>query len=294
VPQSNHQTISERIKNSFHLLTPTEKQLANSILENFPSSCLGSITVVASVAGVSPPTVVRMARKLGFSGFPDFQANLHNEIEERINNPLEKFTRWSKKSSDTHILNLFADAAVKNLNNSLEQIDFRQFDQIAKILSDERYGLFLVGGRITSSLAGYMFSHIKMIRKHVNYLDPNPSVWSAYLLDMAEGDVLVVFDVRRYEQNMITFCKIAKARGIRVVLFTDQWGSPAAKYAIHSFNLRIEAPSAWDSSIVTLFIIESLISAMQKENMESTQSRIEELENLFDKTKLFKKNPNIK
>ena len=235
-----------------------------------------------------------MVKKLGFTGFPDFQLRLHEEIKQQINNPLEKITRWSKQSSDAHILNQFAEATLDNLESSLNQVDFNQFDQIVTILADENHSLFLVGGRITNSLADYMYSHMKMIRKNVSYLDPNPSVWSSYLLDMNKGDILVVFDVRRYERNCITFCKIAQERGMRVVLFTDQWGSPAAKYSEFVFNLRIEVPSAWDSSIVTLFIIESLISAIQKENGESIQSRIEELEGLFDKTKLFKKNPELK
>lgn len=292
--KTNSDTIPERIKASFNSLTPTERQLANSMLENFPSSCLGSITAVASVAGVSPPSVVRMVKKLGFTGFPDFQSNLHNEIEERINNPLVKLTRLSKKHSGEHSLNLFADSVLENLNNTLDQIDYLQFDKIVEALTNERFQLFIVGGRITSSLADYMFSHIQMIRRNVTFLNPNPSVWSSYLLDMSENDVLVVFDIRRYEQNLITLSKIARSKGVRILLFTDHWGSPAAKYAENVFNLRTQVPSAWDSSIVTLFIIESLISAMQKENIHATQNRIEELEDLFDKTKLFKKKTKLK
>jgi len=61
----------------------------------------------------------------------------------------------------------------------------------------------------------------------------------------------------------------------------------------HVFNLRIEAPSAWDSSVVTLFVIESLISAIQKKTWSSTKDRVKDLEDLFDKTNLFKKNPKI-
>jgi len=288
------QTLAERIRTSFDTLTPTERKLANSMLENYPVSCLSSITAVAASADVSTPSVVRMVKKLGFAGFPDFQSTLHNELEEQISNPIAKFNRWSKNAADTHILNRFADVMVKNLDQSLKQIDPNHFDEVVKILSSDLKTLHIVGGRITSSLADYFFNHMQMIRKGVFRLGANPSRWPHYLLNMGEGDLLVVFDVRRYEENLLTFCKIAKARGIRVILFTDQWGSPVAKYAEHTFNLRIEAPSAWDSSVVTLFVLEALISAVQTETWEDTQDRMKDLENLFDETKLFKKTPKVR
>ena len=287
-------TIAEKNQSAFDGLTPTERKLSNHMLNNYPSSCLGSITAVAAAAAVSTPTVVRMTKKIGFAGFPDFQLTLHNEIEEQINNPIAKFSRWSQQSSDTHVLNLFADAIVENLNQSLDQIDPHNFDAVVDLLSKEKQRMYLVGGRISSSLADYFYAHLQMIRRNVTYLDPNPARWSSHLLDMTPGNVLVAFDVRRYEQNLITFCKAANARGVTIVLFTDQWGSPAAKYAKHVFNLRIEAPSAWDSSVATLFVIESLLSALQKKTWTTTKNRVEDLEKLFDETKLFKKNPNIK
>lgn len=283
------QTLAERIRTSFDDLTPTERKLANSMLQNYPVSCLSSITGVAAAAEVSTPTVVRMVKKLGFAGFPDFQNTLHSELEEQITNPIAKFNRWSENASDTHILNRFTETVIKNLDQSLKQIDPNHFDEVVKTLSSEEHTLHIVGGRITSSLADYFFNHMQMIRKGVFRLGANPSRWPHYLLNMGEGDLLVAFDVRRYEENLLTFCKIAKSRGVRVILLTDQWGSPAAKYSEHVFNLRIEAPSAWDSSVVPLFILEAIISAVQTEMWDETKDRMKDLEALFDETKLFKK-----
>ena len=106
---------------------------------------------------------------------------------------------------------------------------------------------------------------------------------------MKEGDVLVAFDVRRYEQELLRLVEMARARGAVIVLFTDQWGSPAAKQATHSFHARIEAPSAWDSSVVTLFIVEAIVAAVQDANWEETRARMKSLEELFDQTRMFRK-----
>ncbi|MGO8396414.1 MurR/RpiR family transcriptional regulator, partial [Rhizobium ruizarguesonis] len=86
------------------VLTRAEKQLAESLLDNYPVSCLGSITTIAENAGVSTPTVVRMVQKLGLKGYPDFQAHLHLEVGATISNPIAKHDRWAQNAPGTHIL----------------------------------------------------------------------------------------------------------------------------------------------------------------------------------------------
>jgi DNA-binding MurR/RpiR family transcriptional regulator len=53
--------------------------------------------------------------------------------------------------------------------------------------------------------------------------------------------------------------------------------------------VQIEAPSAWDSSVVTLFIVEALIEAVQNSTWDETSARMKTLEGLFEQTKLFRK-----
>ncbi|WP_426416215.1 MurR/RpiR family transcriptional regulator [Aestuariirhabdus sp. LZHN29] len=282
-------TVAERIRDQFETLTRTERQLGNSMLENYPVSSLGSITAVAATAGVSTPTVVRMVKKLGFSGFPDFQASLHAELEETISSPITKFNRWSDSAPDEHILNRFADAAMNNLHQSLKHVDPVTFDTVAELLSETERAMHVVGGRITHSMADYFFTHMQVMRKRVTRVASNSNTWPHYLLNMEEGDVLVAFDIRRYEHNILHFAKMARERGVKLVLFTDQWGSPAGQYAEHVFNLRIEAPSAWDSSVVILFVMEALIAGVQSRIWDESKERMGELETLFDETRLFKK-----
>ena len=59
-------TVSDMITAGYESMTRAEKQLANSLLDNYPVSGLGSITTVAEAAGVSTPTVVRMVGNVLF------------------------------------------------------------------------------------------------------------------------------------------------------------------------------------------------------------------------------------
>ena len=282
-------TVAERIRSRFESLTRAERQLAAAMLDNYPVSGLGSITTVAEASGVSTPTVARMARKLGFGGYPELQATLRAELEATISNPIAKYDRWAENAPNTHILNRFADAVMGNMRQTLRQIDPEDFNAVARLLGDRRRGIYIVGGRITRSLADYFFTHMQVIRDGLTLIGSNSSTWPHYVLNMRAGDVLVAFDIRRYEHDILRLVKMAASKDVTLVLFTDQWGSPAAKQATHSFHSRIEAPSAWDSNVVTLFILEALIAAVQTANWNATKDRMGTLEDLFDQTRMFKK-----
>jgi len=282
-------TVSDVINAHYEALTRAEKQLAASLLDNYPVSGLGSITTVAENAGVSTPTVARMVQKLGFRGFPDFQAHLHHELEATLSNPIAKHDRWAANAPGTHILNRFADAIMGNLRHTLSQVEIEDFDGAAALIADRKRNVYVVGGRITKALADYLFTHLQVIRPNVTQLASNPSAWPHYVLNMKAGDVIVIFDIRRYEQEMETFARIARDRGVEIVLFTDQWASPIAKLAARVFRIHIEAPSAWDSSVVTLFVVEALIEAVQSANWTETRERMKSLEELFEASRLFRK-----
>ncbi len=285
----NDLTVAQRIQDGFDRLTRAERQLANIMLENYPVSGMGSITALAESAEVSTPTVARMARKLDFGGFPELQAQLRAELKATISDPLTKHDKWAADAPDTHILNRFADNVIDNLRNTLKHLNAAEFDEIVEMLSNTDHSVAVVGGRLSHNLASYFFTHMQMMRNGVTLIEPNASSWPHYMLSMKEGDTLVAFDVRRYEQDLLRFAEMAKERGVRIILFTDQWGSPVGKFAEHQIHSRIEVPSAWDSSVVTMFILEAIISAVQNQSWESSKARMEELEDLFGKTRLFRK-----
>jgi DNA-binding MurR/RpiR family transcriptional regulator len=289
IPDASPETIADAIGKAFASLTRAERQLANTIVENYPVSGLGSITQVAEKAGVSSPTIVRMVKKLGFKGFPEFQAGLRRELEARISGPITKHDNWVQKAPDSHILNRFTDAVIENIRHSLGQIETESFDASCKLLSDTDHPLFIVGGRITRALADYLFLHMQVIRRNVTHIQPISNSWPHYFLDIEKGDVLVIFDIRRYENSTLKLAEIAHEKGAQIILFTDQWRSPIEKFASYCFSARIIVPSAWDSTVELLLLVETFIAAVQELTWPETRARMEELEDMFDRTRFFRK-----
>ena len=282
-------TISDRIQNQLDDLTRAERQLAHSILENYPVSGLGPLSALAKDAKVSVPTVSRMVQKLGFSGYPEFQTELREELKAKAKNPIAKHDTWAERAPSEHLLNRLTDAVMDNIRHTLGQIDPKDFDAACEICADASHHLYIVGGRVTHTLAEYLFLHMQVIRPRIIHIQSTSNAWPHHLLDVAAGDVFIIFDMRRYENNTLKLAEMAHAKGARLVLFTDQWRSPIHHLADFSFSSRIVVPSAWDSAVTPLLLLETMIATVQNLTWGNTKDRMKALEDMFDNTKLFRK-----
>jgi len=282
-------TVRELIRDHYPTLTQSERKFANSLLEKYPAAGLASITIVAANAEVSTPTIARMVQKLGFKGYPQFHQALLKELEAKVSGPTQRRENWASEAPEGHMLNRFSQAVTDNLSQTFSNVDSGQFDAAVRQLAKTEGRLYVVGGRITRALADYAFTHFQAIRQRVTHMTSSSATWPHYVLDMEEGDTLLLFDVRRYETNLQRLAELAAERGVKVVLITDQWASPIAAVAAHTFNCWVEIPSAWDSNISTMMLLEAMIAATQEESWDKTKERYDRLDELFDTTRLFRK-----
>lgn len=282
-------SVKDRLHDHLCALTPAERQVSGVLLRDYPVGGLQSITRLAGAAGVSTPTVIRLARKLGFDGFPELQAAMRDEASEQFKTPIRKREGWGDTEPGSAAFTAFAEAVFDNLGRTIDRLEPGQLESIAQVLADRQRPLYLSGGRITRSNADYFFNHLQIIRPAVTLLGASPNVWPQYILDMDQTSVLVLFDIRRYERDLERLAGLAKDRGAEIVLFTDQWGSPISGLADHVLNALIEVPSSWDSTLAINLMIEALIAEVQTRVSDSATERIEALEDMFRSTRIFRK-----
>jgi len=77
-------TVSERLLVHRDRLTPSERQLINVLLDDYPIAGLGTITELAAKASVSTTTITRLLQKTGFDGYAAFQLALRDELKAVI------------------------------------------------------------------------------------------------------------------------------------------------------------------------------------------------------------------
>lgn len=287
VDRAGGTVIEERMRAALPDLTRAERQLATHILSHFPVSALGSITALAKAAEVSTPTVVRLVQKLGYKGYPDYQQALRAEVETMLVSPLGRQDRWTEGVPDSHILNRYADAVVGNLSATLGQIDHAEFDAAAALIADPARHVWCIGGRLTHVAADYAATLLVGARPGVSLISGTVLNWQTALLDMAPGDVLLAFDIRRYEATVVQVCEMAAEQGAEVVLVTDRWRSPAADSARHVMAAHVQTPLASDSIVSLLVLVETLIASVQGRIWDVSEARMKRMEELYARARFF-------
>ncbi|WP_094707099.1 MurR/RpiR family transcriptional regulator [Hahella sp. CCB-MM4] len=274
-------SIAELIHRKLETLTPSEKKAARLLLTNYPVVGLDSLARFAERAEVSHPTILRFISKLGFSGYPQFQDELRNELDARLKSPLAKRHPDIQKVRDkTDFQNIYIDAICNNIRQSMASISQNEFEGVLALLEDVNQQVYLIGGRFTDAIAKQTYMHLRALRPRVRHINGLPVSWSEYLLDMDKNCVVVVFDIRRYQEEVVVFAEEAAKRGASVILVTDQWLSPIARVAQHVLVAHVEAPSNWDSLTSISAMMETFVAALSNRKWDQLTDRIGDLEHI--------------
>ncbi|MEQ1944854.1 MurR/RpiR family transcriptional regulator [Mesorhizobium sp. VNQ89] len=272
------QSVSELISDRSGSMSASERRAAQTLIASYPLAGLKTVAEFSQAAGVSSPTILRFVARLGFQNYPEFQAALQDELAAQLQSPASRAGR--KQPVRQGSLPVTAEATVANIGETFRHLSARQISDIVELLAQPKAGIFLVGGRFTDPIAGYMAAHLSIIRPHVLHLPGQEGNWRDRLIDMGKRDVLLIFDIRRYQDNLLAFAEKAHRRGVHIILFTDQWLSPIARFARHVVAGRTEVPSAWDSSAALFVVAETFIGELTARTADESQRRIGEMEDL--------------
>ncbi|MDX8499091.1 MurR/RpiR family transcriptional regulator [Mesorhizobium sp. VK4C] len=264
-------------------LTPSEERIVQVLLTDYPTAGLGTATSLAKRAGVSDPTVVRLAIKLGFEGFPDFQQRLLADIEARLHSPL--LMMGAKRpdlgtDGEQGAAIAYMHSVAGSLDKALTTNPLATYERAARLVMDSKGKVVLLGGRYSRHVAGMLASYLSQFRANVAYIETLSAQQLDLLVDLGKRDVLIVFDYRRYQRDVVAFAEQAAARHVRILLFTDPWVSPISDFAEVTLSCPIEVSSPYDTMAPAVAQIEALVAQIFAATGERTRRRVEELEQI--------------
>jgi DNA-binding MurR/RpiR family transcriptional regulator len=268
-------TVREMIRREMAQLTASERKIGNAVLADYPFGALQTIQELAERTGVSAPSITRFVSKIGFAGYQEFQRQLITELRESRRSPLD-LKATERLGNRNAFLAEYARRASERVSEMAESVPQEQFDRILALVADPGRSVLLLGGRISDALAAFLALHLQQIRPKVHHLPPNPEHWPDLLLQMRKQDVLILFDFRRYQPDLARLAAIvAERRRPSIVLITDKWMSPVARYSDHVVALPIDVETAWDTVICAITFIEALIVKVSEADWPTTKKRLE-------------------
>lgn len=271
-------SVAELITERNDQMTAGERRAAQTLIANYPLIGLKTVADFSQQAGVSSPTILRFVARLGFQNYPEFQHALQEELAAQLQSPSSR--AGQSASSNTVGGPQAVEATLENIRETFRHLSRRQMKELVALLANGRARLYLVGGRFTDPIARYMAAHLTIVRPNVFHLSGQESNWQDRLIDMARRDVLLIFDIRRYQESLARFAEKAHQRGVQIVLITDQWLSPIAHFTKHVIAARTAVPSAWDSSAALFVVAETLIGEITRHSSADSARRIDEIDRL--------------
>jgi DNA-binding MurR/RpiR family transcriptional regulator len=272
---SEQVSLKQSISDLMPRLTASERKVASVVLADYPYGGLVTIQELARRTRVSAPSITRFIAKIGCGGYQDFQRQLIGELKQRELSPIElKLTEAPTKGA--HFLTDYTYRLVRQMKYMAENIPPQQFDEVCALIADPSRNVFLLGGRVTDTLAQLLSVHLKQIRDRIYHLPSDPELLPDHVLRMRKQDVVILFDVRRYQPSLAELARlISEERQSTIVAITDKWLSPIAGYSTHIFALPIELETAWDTQICMVALVEAIIVRVSEGDWSATRRRIE-------------------
>ncbi len=270
--------VAELISDRIGGMPAGERRAAQTLVASYPVIGLKTVAEFSQAAGVSSPTILRFVSRLGFQNYAEFQSALQDELAAQLQSPalragLPRITPHGDVPATV-------EATLDNIRETFRHVSERQIADIVALLAQPKADVFLIGGRFTDPVARYMAAHLTIIRPNVLHLTGQESNWRDRLIDMGKRDVLMIFDIRRYQESLLRFAEKAHSRGVQIVLFSDQWLSPIARFARHVVACRTAVPSPWDSSASLFVVAETLIGELTRRLAADSARRIGDMEAL--------------
>ena len=272
-------SLQDRVRRELGEFTDAERRVAHALLGEYPMAGLETVARFARRAQTSGPTILRFIGRLGFASYPEFQDVLRSEIQARLQGPLSRYEVRQEPGGQSAAYERVAQSMRQNIE--IAERDLRHdLPRIVARLSDPERNILCIGGRFSWMIASYLHHYLRELRQGVRLVRDSNAAWADYLLDVRQGDLVVVFDFRRYQRDVLEFAMGAAAQKAEIVLVTDIWYSPIAAFADIVVPCPVGIPSAFDSGVTGLAVVEIITAGVVDALGARSRDRIATLESL--------------
>jgi DNA-binding MurR/RpiR family transcriptional regulator len=215
--------LTEVIQDQAERLTPSEQRLVTTVLAQPRQAALATVTDLARGAGVHEATVSRLARKLGFDGYPAFRSALQDEFlpTEETATRLQKTLQVTAGGGGVlSSLVVEESAALANLPTHVTEA---QISVAASMMISARR-VYIFGRGNAEVLAVMMGKRFRRFGSDVHLLTGDARSLAEDVLGMSDSDVLLVYALRRPPRPYAALVDHARSRGAAVIAICDTLG----------------------------------------------------------------------
>ena len=261
-------------------LPPKQRLVCRFIMENYQRIPFLTVEELAEAAGASPATVVRVVDGMGFEKYQDLKDKVTQSLIEMQPATRTEFEdAWTDDRSGEDMLFRVAQVNIENIKGLLNADLARNFKRSVDILMAAKR-IRILALRSSRSAALYLGLLLREFMPNVSIV---PSLGSDEMIeeifDFTPEDAVFAFSygARFYARRTIDAVKFIKARGIPVILVTDELKNPAVPYA--DCVLHVPHTRHHFSLAAVITVLDSVVAEIGRRNPDQAKKKLRRLWN---------------
>lgn len=208
------------------------RQVAIFLWQHPGDVALGTISSVATQAGVQPSTLVRFAKTFGFAGFSDFQEIFKEHVkgswpEGRERNGRSR-GRPTGTNPNTHFVNGLVAASQASLGRIEAGFDLGAFERIVAIMAAADL-IYVIGSKRAFPVTAYVSLALSQQGVRNVLIDNVGSTAFDQIGCLGERDAVLAVSFSPYNSITPELVAAARERSASIVSITDSTFSPLVK-----------------------------------------------------------------
>lgn len=217
------------IREALHSLTPMEERIARYILDHPNEVIQLSIQKLASTAGVSEATIIRLSQSLKYKGFKEFKLAIAGDLAGNTSAQEEQYQQFPVGSSTSALIESISYNNMKSIRDTLSVLSEEALEQAIEALGSARkIALF---GVESSSVVADDFRQ-KALRLGL-WCEPGYSGDSQAIIaaNLSEQDVVLAVSYSGETESVLRAMQLAHRQGAKLIALTQFASSPIAEEA---------------------------------------------------------------
>lgn len=250
----------------------TQRRIAVHLLRNPVRAAAVGIEDLAQVIGVSPATLSRFTRTLGYAGFADLRAAIAGTMQAMLQ-PVEKLRdSFSRAGADGELLAECLESAMSSARQAADGLSPGILGRARDLMAGART-VFVMGFGLSSHVAGLLTLGLQPFLPNVTNVVEfgGTEVAAGRLMGIGPEDVLIAISFPRYARDAVHLASYARDRDARLVAITDSIASPLMPLADVALLAPGDHPVLSTPVTAAVLIAEALVSAIMIANPDSVE-----------------------
>ena len=268
-------SLLDLIDEAMPTLSKGQKRIARYISEHYAQAAYMTAAALGAEVGVSESTVVRFSGELGYSGYPELQAQMRETVRVSLTS-VERIHAANHRMEEGEVLDRILSHDAERIKATLEEIDRDAFRRAVDMILGAK-NIYILGMRSSAVLAEFMNYYFELLFDNVRLIHPaGGSEIFEHLMKMHGDDVFIAISFPRYTTGIVN-------------AVTDSASSPIAAHADVTLVAKGDMASFVDSLVAPLSLINALIAYIGKKKHEEVTDTLERLEAVWKEYQVYTK-----